>query len=99
MYCVLRSAPVSILSQPEGRELPGLSHQPKRVSRVSILSQPEGRELPAANVAATGQVSFNPLPARRPGATSADAGQRLAQVFVSILSQPEGRELLVAAYG
>ncbi len=41
--------------------------------------------------------SFNPLPARRPGATEPSyAGHHLEAV--SILSQPEGRELHVTAY-
>ncbi len=36
---------VSILSQPEGRELPWPMNAILRTLRVSILSQPEGREL------------------------------------------------------
>ncbi len=65
----------------------------QRFYEVSILSQPEGRELQkvvARNWSSTG--SFNPLPARRPGATH----NGLFSFFrdkVSILSQPEGREL------
>ena len=60
---------------------------------VSILSQPEGRELHVALLlAALTLWCFNPLPARRPGATVLfRAGEGMAQV--SILSQPEGREL------
>ncbi len=60
---------VSILSQPEGRELlvdkVTLLHRGK----VSILSQPEGRELLLQRKKGTQSRSFNPLPARRPGAT------------------------------
>ena len=84
---------VSILSQPEGRELRELPVIYTMQQKVSILSQPEGRELlqeflriqtdewfqsspspkagsypsPAKNT--PGLSSFNPLPARRPGAT------------------------------
>ena len=60
---------------------------------VSILSQPEGRELRRSSVAITSCSGFNPLPARRPGATNV---KRFASGIqdVSILSQPEGRELL-----
>ncbi len=84
---------------------------------VSILSQPEGRELPVTSSASSAvAASFNPLPARRPGATkiensdeglprfqsspSPKAGSYIAwsssiiTQWVSILSQPEGRELL-----
>ncbi len=39
------------------------------------------------------QICFNPLPARRPGAT-VDIQNLIDVVQVSILSQPEGRELL-----
>ncbi len=42
-----RIASVSILSQPEGRELPVMANRMSVSARVSILSQPEGRELRA----------------------------------------------------
>ncbi len=108
--------PVSILSQPEGRELLVLVLMAHQACRVSILSQPEGRELretaynllrrikfqsspsPKAGSYAKTHLyrgppkCFNPLPARRPGATEIvrDHDRR---IVVSILSQPEGREL------
>ncbi len=84
---------VSILSQPEGRELRyvfalDLVHLP-----VSILSQPEGRELHAYWCPfRLKYCRFNPLPARRPGATRDERDiHKISRV--SILSQPEGREL------
>ena len=139
----LRHKAVSILSQPEGRELPiarclgpkcykfqsspspkagsyaslvsagscilafqsspspkagsyWLLTSPSSVGNcVSILSQPEGRELRRIRCSLACRTRFNPLPARRPGAT-----QKLRLLarwaIVSILSQPEGRELLMA---
>ncbi len=60
---------------------------------VSILSQPEGRELQKPVSCSESLTSFNPLPARRPGATEA-TGKLEGINVVSILSQPEGRELL-----
>ena len=60
---------VSILSQPEGRELLDNPHQRLIQIIVSILSQPEGRELLSRYRGAAALRSFNPLPARRPGAT------------------------------
>ncbi len=60
---------VSILSQPEGRELQRRLRIAIIVVLVSILSQPEGRELLSRYRGAAALRSFNPLPARRPGAT------------------------------
>ncbi len=61
---------VSILSQPEGRELRLVEARLKNLDGVSILSQPEGRELQLeARRIHTIFLCFNPLPARRPGAT------------------------------
>ncbi len=83
---------VSILSQPEGRELLSFpipffltllfqsSPSPKAGSYMLILS---GWSM---------FLGFNPLPARRPGATIA-VGTKITSFHVSILSQPEGREL------
>ncbi len=60
---------------------------------VSILSQPEGRELQERIWAVKfDTLGFNPLPARRPGATPYTTCHNLL-FQVSILSQPEGREL------
>ncbi len=130
---------VSILSQPEGRELHNTSNGLSRIfsfnplparrpgatffseiswpliwfqsspspkagsyvasavtiepgEKVSILSQPEGRELPCAGLAIEVVRCFNPLPARRPGATLLHLSDANSDA-VSILSQPEGREL------
>ena len=121
-----KTAPVSILSQPEGRELPDFPAFTNLGGWVSILSQPEGRELPkhflkirllpafqsSPSPKAGSYLSsfchpwvrkgFNPLPARRPGATACiPRASRVA--LVSILSQPEGRELqplnIIPTYG
>ncbi len=60
---------VSILSQPEGRELLESLYTTLQLLRVSILSQPEGRELLQKPSGMIWIGRFNPLPARRPGAT------------------------------
>ena len=60
---------------------------------VSIPSQPEGRELLCASKHCMHPKRFNPLPARRPGATGIHHST-IRIPDVSIPSQPEGRELL-----
>ena len=66
---------VSILARPEGRALRGAGRVADLVDQVvSILARPEGRALPSTPPGATASPpSFNPRPARRPGAASSSA--------------------------
>ncbi len=90
------SARVSILSQPEGREL--LRSRATLIGNYMFQSSPS----PKAGSYVMRRwyrlimQCFNPLPARRPGATIA-LEKALAEYKVSILSQPEGRELLYSS--
>ncbi len=58
---------VSILSQPEGRELPGTTSRLVQALTVSILSQPEGRELRILIPAASGAFKFQSSPSPKAG--------------------------------
>ena len=87
---------VSILARPEGRALPVA--KPEILIRplgVSILARPEGRALPRrATSTMSGSRSFNPRPARRPGAARPPRSSQPTVVHaVSILARPEGRAL------
>ncbi len=62
--------------------------------RVSILARPEGRALPPRRWAMSPwRSSFNPRPARRPGATAQRPRLPPRRRGVSILARPEGRAL------
>ncbi len=66
----LKELIVSILAQPGGRALPKSSRQPWEPWEVSILAQPGGRALlhPCPQQLPNALPSFNPRPARGPGA-------------------------------
>ena len=68
------------------------------VLRVSILARPAGRALPAIGetISAVAALSFNPRPARRPGATWYNPLSPPRHRPVSILARPAGRALRVA---
>ncbi len=107
---------VSILSQPEGRELPTLfeglvtglvfqsSPSPKAGSYVTCFTlcllllrfqsspSPKAGSYQKSGAGRSNCIRFNPLPARRPGATRI-GHESVCDDYVSILSQPEGREL------
>ncbi len=84
---------VSILSQPEGRELHRLHPIQALQGFVSILSQPEGRELQIRAWIWPWVEGFNPLPARRPGATVIRGDVRCCLMFQSSPSPKAGSYL------
>ncbi len=92
---------VSILSQPEGRELRPRQPKQQRSRRFQSSPSPKAGSYVDATDEQFAALGFNPLPARRPGATPVSA-RRCRRGGVSILSQPEGRELrqqqLLATY-
>ncbi len=83
---------VSILSQPEGRELPERLEKITAEGKFQSSPSPKAGSYGFCCIRWETVACFNPLPARRPGATitvpTKDDIHR-----VSILSQPEGREL------
>ncbi len=83
---------VSILSQPEGRELLDCLDLLGMILQFQSSPSPKAGSYLALQTIYFLISSFNPLPARRPGATRA-LGYKYVEVTVSILSQPEGREL------
>ncbi len=88
----LPSHQVSILSQPEGRELLEATYYGWGASVFQSSPSPKAGSYFFDPYNEEAWQCFNPLPARRPGATKVFL--RLNIVFqVSILSQPEGREL------
>ncbi len=84
---------VSILSQPEGRELPERLEKITAEGKFQSSPSPKAGSYHAACIVILYFYRFNPLPARRPGATNAVIVLALEAGIVSILSQPEGREL------
>ena len=58
---------VSILSQPEGRELLLGTDLHRAGQEVSILSQPEGRELPLGRLALNFDIMFQSSPSPKAG--------------------------------
>ncbi len=64
---VSRRQPVSILSQPEGRELREWGGKSHVIIRVSILSQPEGRELLLVSCCVCGVDKFQSSPSPKAG--------------------------------
>ena len=89
---------VSILAQPEGRAL--LSDTLAFVTTVNMFqsspSPKAGRSWRRRWCRPTPRTSFNPRPARRPGAPVRHAGVCHNRQHVSILAQPEGRALLAS---
>ena len=83
---------VSILSQPEGRELHHVQRPNHPVSRFQSSPSPKAGSYHGRPKQRPHHIRFNPLPARRPGATR-DMQVHVFILLVSILSQPEGREL------
>ncbi len=88
-------SPVSILSQPEGRELQGRAEHRLSPMRFQSSPSPKAGSYLLSGFCLLRCARFNPLPARRPGATTVP-GMLSKDIEVSILSQPEGRELLMA---
>ncbi len=83
---------VSILSQPEGRELLGFWSGDKTRRVFQSSPSPKAGSYDFDWTLFFYFICFNPLPARRPGATTRLISPSCT-VTVSILSQPEGREL------
>ena len=91
--CDLPAELVSILSQPEGRELLSFSGLPSNFLRFQSSPSPKAGSYYSLHSLSIPFICFNPLPARRPGATITLPALDEPD-GVSILSQPEGRELL-----
>ncbi len=89
-----RRSPVSILAQPGGRALPSVGGDCRSLPCVSILAQPGGRALQSRCPCSLSAPSFNPRPARGPGAAMRSPRKFSAfWICVSILAQPGGRAL------
>ena len=84
---------VSILTRPGGRVL--LARIEDQLVPLEFQSSPgpEAGCCPPSRRSVPSPSSFNPHPARRPGAAAIPCGQRLQPLAVSILTRPGGRVL------
>ncbi len=93
LFVILHPFP-RVLQQPPAtnRELLALHYQEGHGSIVSILTQPVGRVQHRDSTRCSApECSFNPHPARRPGATVHGGADVTGRGQVSILTQPVGR--------